>query len=132
MEAPLLEIAQLCMEIAVGKRIAIERRGVDNIRKKAYEFILEEDFDWLVKSELGVLKIALMREELDGQMATEETRIRERMTSLKELESATETIEVIRKIDECYNAWVDKDFEKREGSLEQVLAVSIEELMEFD
>lgn len=132
MEAPLLEIAQLCMEIAVGKRIAIERRGVDNIRKKAYEFILEEDFDWLVKSELGVLKIALMREELDGQMASREERMRERIESLRELESATETIDVIRKIDACYNAWVDKDFEKREGSLEQVLAISMEELMEFD
>ncbi len=132
MEAPLLEIAQLCMDISVGKRIAIERRGVDNIRKKAYEFILEEDFDWLVKSELGILKIALMREELDHQMEAKEERLRERIESLRELESATETIEIIRKIDECYNAWVDKDFVMREGKLEDVLAISMEELMEFD
>ncbi len=132
MEAPLLEIAQLCMEIAVGKRIAIERKGVENIRKKAYEFILEEDFEWLVKSELGILKIELMRNELDGRMETKEDRLRERIESLRELENATETIEVIRKIDECYNAWVDKDFVKREGTLENVLSISMEELMEFD
>ncbi len=131
-EAVLLEIAQLCMEVAVGKRIANERKGVDNIRRKAYEFLLDEDFDWLVKSELGRLKIALMRNELDGAMETGEQKIRERLDSLAELACAEETLEVIQKIDACYNAWVDPEFEKREGNLEYVLALPMEELLEYN
>ena len=54
------------------------------------------------------------------------------MDSLKELREAPDTMTVIRKIDQCYNAWVDPDFEARRGDLSQVLAVTMEELAEYD
>ena len=44
-EGPLMEITQLCMEEAVGRRIARERKGVDGIRRKAYEQVLDQDFE---------------------------------------------------------------------------------------
>ena len=41
-------------------------------------------------------------------------------------------MEVIRTIDACYNAWVDPGFEQMHGeSVQQVLAVTVEELMEY-
>jgi hypothetical protein len=130
-EGPLLEVARLCMEEAVGKKISSERKGVDGIRKKAYEDVLEHDMDHLLKSELGRLKIALMRESLTGDHLAER-RLMERMESLHELQDAETTDAVIRKIDQCYNAWVDPGFPGRAGSLEKVLAVTIEELAEYN
>lgn len=130
-EGPLMEIVQLCMEEAVGRRIAQERKGVDGIRRKAYEQILEQDFDRLVKNSLGRLQIAMMRQALTGDEAAEKN-LRSRMDSIGTLQSAEDTMAVIKKIDACYNAWVDPDFEKRHGDLSRVLGVTMEELAEYD
>lgn len=130
-EGALLEVAQLCMEEAVGERIARERKGVESIRRKAYEDILDYRMEELVKSELGRLKISLMREKLTGDPAVEQT-LRQRMDSLKELRQASCTMEVIRKIDACYNEWVDPDFAAKRGDMAAVLGVTLEELTEFD
>ncbi|NCC44435.1 MAG: nitric oxide reductase activation protein [Clostridia bacterium] len=130
-EGALLEVAKLCMEEAVGKRIAKERSGVDSIRKKAYEHVLDHDSDHLLASELGRLKTALMREALTGDSRAQKV-LMERMESLHELQDARTTYEVIQKIDECYNAWVDTGFAKRVGDLEKVLSVTMEELTEYN
>ena len=130
-EGPLMEIARLCMEEAVGNRIASERKGVDSIRKKAYEYVLDHDLEHLLHHELGRLKIAIMRNALMGEKI-QEKKLQERLESLYELRNAKDTMEVIRKIDECYNTWVDPEFEKKAGNLEQVLAVTMEELTEYD
>ena len=130
-EEPLLGIARLCMEESVGKRISRERKGVDSIRKKAYEYLLDHELHQMTRSELGRLQIALMRNCLMGEQQQEQ-RLQERIDSLKELQQANTTMEIIRKIDECYNEWVDPKFETMHGSLEQVLAVTLEELTEYN
>ncbi|MGN1140105.1 MAG: nitric oxide reductase activation protein [Oliverpabstia sp.] len=130
-EGPLMEIARLCMEEAVGSRIANERKGVDGIRKKAYEYVLDHDLEHLLHNDLGRLKIAIMRDALMGG-SVQEKKLQERMDSLHDLIDAKDTMEVIRKIDECYNSWVDPEFEKKVGDLEQVLSVTMEELAEYD
>lgn len=130
-EEPLLGIARLCMEEAVGQRISRERKGVDSIRKKAYEYLLDHELHQMTRSELGRLQIALMRNCLMGEQQQEQ-RLQERIDSLKELQQANITMEIIRKIDECYNEWVDPKFETMHGSLEQVLAVTLEELTEYN
>ena len=130
-EEPLLGIARLCMEESVGQRISRERKGVDSIRKKAYEYLLDHELHQMTRSELGRLQIALMRNCLMGEQQQEQ-RLQERIDSLKELQQANTTMEIIRKIDECYNEWVDPKFETMHGSLEQVLAVTLEELTEYN
>lgn len=130
-EEPLLGIARLCMEEAVGQRISRERKGVDSIRKKAYEYLLDHELHQMTRSELGRLQIALMRNCLMGEQQQEQ-RLQERIDSLKELQQANTTMEIIRKIDECYNEWVDPKFETMHGSLAQVLAVTLEELTEYN
>lgn len=130
-EEPLLGIARLCMEEAVGQRISRERKGVDSIRKKAYEYLLDHELHQMTRSELGRLQIALMRNCLMGEQQQEQ-RLQERIDSLKELQQANTTMEIIRKIDACYNEWVDPRFETMHGSLEQVLAVTLEELTEYN
>ena len=107
------------------------RKGVDSIRKKAYEYVLDHDLEHLLHHDLGRLKIAIMRDALMGG-STQEKKLQERMDSLHELRDVKDTMEVIRKIDECYNSWVDPEFEKKVGNLEQVLSVTMEELTEYD
>lgn len=130
-EGPLMEVARLCMEEAVGARIAKERKGVDAIRRKAYHYVLDQELEQLMHTELGKLRAVIMRKELtgDGRM---EQRLLERVNFLEELKGASDTMEVVRKIDECYNRWIDPEFEQKNGSLEQVLAVTLEELAEYD
>ena len=53
------------------------------------------------------------------------------MERVYELKNAADTMEVIRTVDFLYNEIVDPRFEKQHGSLERVLAVTLEELTEF-
>ena len=129
-EDALVAIAQLCMEKAVGDRIARERKGVSSIQKKAYEYVLDHEMDMMVKSEFGRLQLAMMRQVLTGERRCEE-KIRKQLDRIEPLEKAADTMEVIRTIDDCYNAWVDPGFEQIHGDLSKVLAVTVEELMEY-
>ncbi|MFR8353474.1 MAG: nitric oxide reductase activation protein, partial [Blautia obeum] len=45
--------------------------------------------------------------------------------------NSTDTLELIRVIDELYNRLMDPDFESMHGTLEQVLAVTMEDLTEY-
>lgn len=129
-EDALVAIAQLCMEKAVGDRIARERKGVSSIQKKAYEYVLDHEMDTMVKSEFGRLQLVMMRQVLTGERRCEE-KIRKQLDRIEPLEKAADTMEVIRTIDDCYNAWVDPEFEQIHGDLSKVLAVTVEELMEY-
>ena len=60
-----------------------------------------------------------------------EEKIRKQLDRIEPLEKAADTMEVIRTIDDCYNAWVDPGFEQIHGDLSKVLAVTVEELMEY-
>ena len=129
-EDALVAIAQLCMEKAVGDRIARERKGVSSIQKKAYEYVLDHEMDTMVKSEFGRLQLVMMRQVLTGERRCEE-KIRKQLDRIEPLEKVADTMEVIRTIDDCYNAWVDPGFEQIHGDLSKVLAVTVEELMEY-
>lgn len=129
-EGPLMSLAQLCIEWSVAERITKEREGIREIRRKALEDTLEMDFSRLAASEPGRLKLMLFKECLNGsEPAT--NRMRAFMEQVLALSDAKETMELIRTIDALYNAMVDPNFEKRYGTLETVLAVSVEELAEF-
>ena len=64
-----------------------------------------------------------------GEPATD--RLRGFMERVYELKHAADTMDVIRTVDFLYNEIVDPQFEKQHGSLERVLAVTLEELTEF-
>ena len=104
--------------------LARERKGVSSIQKKAYEYVLDHEMDMLVKSEFGRLQLAMMRQVLTGERRCEE-KIRKQLDRIEPLEKAADTMEVIRTIDDCYNAWVDPGFEQIHGDLSKVLAVKM-------
>ncbi len=132
-EASLMGLAQMCVDQAVSEKICAERAGVRTLRKKAFEDLLDRDFDRLARynNPVGRMKIAMLQEGLNGTY-TAERRVREQVDQLLALRGVKTTEEVIRKVDDFYNRLVDPDFEQEHGTLEQVLAVSAEDLKKFD
>lgn len=129
-ETELMSLAQLCIEWAVSDRIMEEREGVKEIRKKAFEDTLDMDFNRMVATEAGRLKLSLFREAVNGpEPAT--TRMRGFMEQVYALGDACDTMDVIRTVDALYNQIADPYFERQHGNLQQVLAVTLEELREF-
>ncbi len=129
-ESPLVSISQLCMEEAVGERIRAERPGVEAIRRKAFEAILEERFEKMAATPWGKLKYALMRESLQGSYPTDK-KTRGWMDLVYKCAQTHTSRELIGIIDRLYNQVVDPKYEEKYGDLEKVLAVSIEELTEY-
>lgn len=130
-EPMLMSIAQMCIEEAICEKIVQERKGVASIRKQAFADILELDFEPMSKTLPGRVKIAMLKEGLQGEYKTDKI-TSDYMAELHELRNAAETMELIRKVDGLYNRMFDPYFEKRAGGLEKVLAVTLDELTEYD
>lgn len=132
-EAALVNLAQMCVDQAVTKKVAKERKGVISLRKKAFADILERDFHKLSRpgNLTGRIKIAMLQEGIDGTYSAEK-RIREQAEALFALQDAACTMDVIQEVDAFYNRLVDPEFEAQHGGLAQVLAVSAEDLKQFD
>lgn len=132
-ETSLAVLAQMCVDQAVADKVTAERKGVASLRKKAFADMLDRDFERLARpgDPIGRMKIAMLQQGIDGTY-TAEKKVREQVEELLALRDASDTMEVIRQVDKFYNRLVDPDFEKERGSLEQVLAVGVEDLKKFD
>lgn len=130
-EQELLTLSQLCVDCAVVKKITGERSGVGEVRRKAFMDLLDQEFRRMASSFLGQVKISIMKEAVYGKEAMT-TRIREVAERLYKLYDAKDTMEVVRCLDELYNQLVDRHFEEKYGPLETVLAVTMEELKEYN
>lgn len=130
-EQTLVQIGQLCLDAAVFPRIAKERIGVPDIRRRAFEDMLEYEFRRMSESFLGRVKLAFLRGYVTGNLRAEK-RIQEAAEEIRALEDAGDTMDLIRTVDRLYNTYVDRGFEKKHGRLEAVMAVTNEQLKTFD
>ena len=131
-ETGLMRISGLCIDMACAEKISLERQGVKNIRKRAYEEILDKDFaNMQADGKLGKLRFSMIRQELDPDYRVE-NRVQENLEKLQSLKQTEDTMDIIRVVDALYNTCIDPTFEKKHGDLEKILAVSVEELQEFD
>ena len=130
LETPLTAIAQLCIEEAIGEKIVRERPGIVRIRLQAFQDMIDQEFEVLAKSPLGRLKFALLKEKVQGSYFVER-QIREWMEQVYEAGDAKDTMELIVIIDRLYNQIVDPWFERQHGTLQTVMAVTLEELTEY-
>ena len=121
-KSELTGLTQLCIEAAVGERICEERPGVRRMRKKALEDILDQEYETLPSYDmlLDRLKIAVFRDVLAGSVQPVEKKLSGFRDQIYECG-----------IDSLYNTVIDPDFEKKKGSLDRVMAVTLEELTEF-
>lgn len=128
-EAPLMSIAQLCADAASYPAISAERPGVRQVRKKAFEAMLEHEFHRMNQSFAGRVKISYIRDFLNGRRR-DEKRVQNVKDALYELEHVSDTMEIIRKIDWIYNHFIDRGFERKHGDLAHVLSVELEEIVQ--
>ena len=132
-EGELTAVAQLCIEEAIGEKICEERPGIRNMQREAFEDILDQEFEKMPSQAdfPGRLKVAVLRRRLDGGVCRVEQKLQPFMDLVIRSGEARDTMELIRCIDELYNSMIDPAFEQRRGSLERVMAVTLEELTEF-
>ena len=132
-ESELTGLTQLCIEAAVGERICEERPGVRRMRKKALEDIMDQEYETLPSYDmlLDRLKIAVFRDVLAGSVQPVEKKLSGFRDQIYECGNTEDTMELIQVIDSLYNTVIDPDFEKKKGSLDRVMAVTLEELTEF-
>ena len=131
-ETGLMRVSGLCIDMACAEKISQERQGVRNIRRRAYEEILDKDFaNMQSDGKLGKLRFSMIRQELDPAYRVEE-KVQRNLEKLQSLKQTNDTMDIIRVVDDLYNTCVDPEFLKKHGNLEKVLAVTMEDLQEFD
>lgn len=132
-EPALMTLAQMCVDQAVVEKVTMERKGVATLRRKAFEDILERDFDRLAGGGhlVGRMKIAMLQQGIDGSYLAEK-KVTEQVEKLFSIRKMTTTMEVIAQVDEFYNRLVDTDFETEHGDLKKVLSIGAEDLKKFD
>jgi len=131
-ENELTFVAQLCIEEAIGDKICEERPGIRDMQRQCMEDILEQEFDILpdLRDIPGRLKVAVLRRLNNGEWHVEK-KLQPFMELIERAGNSTDTLELIRVIDELYNRLMDPNFESMHGTLEQVLAVTMEDLTEY-
>ncbi|MDO4518803.1 MAG: nitric oxide reductase activation protein [Eubacteriales bacterium] len=133
-ETLLTSVVQLCIEEAIGQKICAERPGIVEMQRKAFTDILEQDFEKMPAygDILGRLKIAVLRDHLDGETHVTERKIDQVRQVLYGARNAAGTMELIQIADELYNTIIDPDFERAHGDLEKVMSVSLREIADSD
>lgn len=132
-EQCLTQLAQLCIEEAVGEKICQERPGICSIQRKACEDILNQEFEQMCApgNVFGKLRAAVLRRRLEGSSYRAEKKLQELTDTVAGAAGAENTMDLIRLVDKLYNRLVDPSFEAVHGNLEKALAVSIKELTEY-
>ena len=134
-EAALTFVSQLCIEEAIGDRICRQRPGIWEMQRKACEDILDQEYETLPPAwdKLGYLRVNMLRRRIDGGRlsAGNKSGIYHYIDLISKTSEVPDTMSLIRIIDTVYNEVADPDFGKK-VTLEQVLAVTMEDLTEFD
>ena len=150
-ETALTFVSQLCIEEAIGDRICQERPGIWEMQRRACEDILDQEYERMPSAadKLGYLRVNMLRRRIDRgkQGASVSKKVAEDSASLSASDRSKgiyhyinmiagaadvkDTMSLIRMIDTVYNEVADPDFSQK-TTLEQVLAVTVEDLTEFD
>lgn len=131
-QAPLMELAQLCVDTASWPLVSKERSGVEEIRRKAFRDMLEYQSVRMASTFFGQIKANMLKSWLKGTNELTTERMQSVINRIQKLNHAKDTMDIIRTIDQIYNRVIDQTFEEKFGTLEDVLAVSLEELQEYN
>ncbi|MDO4647601.1 MAG: nitric oxide reductase activation protein [Eubacteriales bacterium] len=132
-EEPLLKtLATLCMEEAISGKVAIERPGVTSIRKKAFEDILDQEYEQMPSGGNipDRLRVAYLSKGIAGCRREGDRKLKELLDLIEKAGTCSSTEELIEILDRLYLAvksprevWKREEFSK-------VLEVTIEQLAE--
>lgn len=143
-ENELMTIAQLCIEEAIGEKICVQRPGIRSMQREAFEDILEQEYERMPSSgdTLGRLRVTVLRERIDRSLgkkayvSSENPAGKSGLARYRDMVAlageAEDTMALVKVIDQLYDAIVEPEFAREKGTLEQVLAVTMEDLTEYD
>lgn len=92
---------------------------------------MDLEFERMSMTTLGRLRAAVFQEALRGTYPVEK-RIDNWRRQVYQCRETEDTMELIRIIDSLYNQIIDPKFEQVHGGLKSVLAVTMQELAEYD
>ncbi len=129
-ERNLMNLAQVCVDAACHRQAEAERSGVAFLRRQAFSDTLDLEYRRLTESLTGMLKLTVMKRALEPSYRTTK-KLSEAAERVESLEGAAGTMDLIRVVDALYNSLLDHTFEAKQGDLEEVLSVTLEELAEY-
>ena len=121
-ERPMLELVQLSIDAAVYPGLRMERKGMDEIRKKAFTDLLAQE-DEGEKNIFSLVRTYSMQRFLGQIDKNPPLVIKNVMREIDLLSEAESTGEIIAGIDKIYNTFYDSHFEELHGDLQAVLDV---------
>lgn len=124
-------VAQMAVESACRNKIEDERAGVFQIREKALDDMVDLDFKKMAHSPAGRMKLALIHAYRTGKISTTKA-LTPAIEKFIFLENESDTMEIIKAIDEIYNHYFDNSFEKNGITLEDVMNVPLRLLVDND
>ncbi|MEG1385533.1 MAG: nitric oxide reductase activation protein [Oscillospiraceae bacterium] len=121
-------IISLCIDCAVYDRVSSERAGASELRADAYNEMIEDSFAYMANSHIGRLEYAVIADalQLNIPLTKQVSSCFQILNSVKNGGSD----EIITAADEIYNSYLDSDFGKKNITLEQVLAVTVREMID--
>lgn len=127
--APLVDAYNLCIDAAVYKNAVERLPGLAGLRDEAYESMLNERFHLLASSVVGRIYFAyISRQRGDDRPQTKQ--LESAVNLICSLENCADSMELVRVLDELYNVYIEQSFIKRGLTLEKVLEVSLDEMIE--
>ena len=137
-EAALTFVSQLCIEEAIGELICEQRPGIWEMQRKACEGILNgiitgnaDASNGRIAGNAYVSNKTITNITENKQKDRKHKGIYHYIDLISGAAETTDTMSLIRIIDTVYNEVADPDFSQK-ATLEQVLAVTMEDLTEFD
>lgn len=126
-ERPLMELIQLCVDSAAYPKVRMERGGIDEIRRRAFQDHLRMDAQ--ADGTANQLRKCLMERFLGGAEPCPDGLL-PTVLEIEGLSAAEDTEAIICTVDAIYNRLFHPGFEAARGDLQKVLAIKPEELME--
>ncbi len=130
-ERHLIDIAQVCAEAACYDKITSHRPGVADIRRDAFEDLLDYEMSSLTANLAGRIRLTLITYYLTGELKGENNLTSAARIALSAKDAET-TYDLLKAIDRMYNNHFDRSFERNKGGLDKVLSVGLEALRDYD
>ena len=122
-------LAALCIDSAVWKKVQGERKGVENIRRKAFEDTLKKDAGRLSHTDWGYLEACYLRYRLYGEIA--EKRVQDLIEMICALEDTWSLEEVCQCLGRVYKSAYEKGFAKEWKGIRRQVKNSDEDAREY-
>lgn len=130
-EKALTSLAQLVVDEASWYKLLPERPGVREVRRQAFEYLLDSCFASLNETLPGKIQLVLIRGELTGDWAAEK-KLSDAVDLIRACRNYGGTFSLIWTLDRIYNSVIDKGFVKNHGDLWFVLDTPLEDMKEMN